>query len=161
MYTPNEQEKNVLALVAQGNTQMAELIDITGLGGELVNRCIEALDENRLITRKGFVGGNFWEFAITEKGLAALPEMSEVEKACHELGVWPTDLEYLALFKDMSGVVASEYVYANIESLEGQRAALVAVVKLVRRGYMREFGFVRRKIEVTESGKALLEKYRA
>ncbi|MCL2368627.1 MAG: hypothetical protein FWC72_06495 [Oscillospiraceae bacterium] len=160
MYKLNEQEIKILSLIAEGNIQMAELLDVTGLGGEILNHCIEALDQNRYIEREGFVGGKFWTFSITEKGLAALPEMNEVEQAFYKLGLWPTDLEVLEIFKDRGGEIASQYVYANLEGLEKQRETLASMVKLLRLGYMREFGFVRRKVELTETGRALLAKYR-
>ena len=160
MYKPNEQETKILELVAQGNIFMAELIDITGLGGEVLNHSIEALDQNRYIRRAGFVGGNFWTFSISKKGLEALPEMSELEKEFHELGLWPTDLDTLELFNKHSGVLASQCIYTNIEGSDKQLAAIGSMVKLIRLGYIREFGFVRRKVELSDSGKQLLSKHR-
>lgn len=155
----NELEKKILLLIRQGHSVMSELMDITGLGGEVVNRAIESLDQNRFIEREGFVGGAFWTFSITQKGLDILPEMNETQAKMYKLGLWPTDLDTLRFFQDAGAAVASEHIYAKIGNRDEQRNIAASMIKLLRLGYMREFGFIRRKVKVNEKGIQLLDTY--
>lgn len=158
-YTPKNLDLQLLDLLRQGYTTMSELMDITALGGETVNHAIEALDENRYIERDGFRGANFWSFNITEKGLAALPAMDETQNALFSLGLWPQDIKTLQMFQSTGAVIASEYIYDNIPEREQQREAAASMTKLLRKGYLREFGFMRRKVEVNDKGSRLLNEW--
>jgi DNA-binding MarR family transcriptional regulator len=155
----NEFDRKTLSLIQQGHIIMAELIDITGLTGETVNRSVEVLDQNRYIERKGFLGGDFWTFSITRKGMAVLPDIDALQQKFCEMGLWPSDLKTLRFFQDAGTVIASEYIYSKIQERDGQRNIAASMIKLLRLEYMREFGFSRRRVEIIEKGIELLTKY--
>jgi hypothetical protein len=135
---------------------MAELMDISGWGGETVNTIIEYLDQNRLIEREGFVGGKFWTFAITEKGGKELPVLSVEEAKAVKLGLWPSDISALKALSNTGDTAVSEYIHTNITDAEQRHSVSASLLKLLRKGYLDEFGFARRKIRLNAKGKSLL-----
>jgi SSS family solute:Na+ symporter len=152
-----QDEVLILSLIRQGHETMAELIDVSGLSGDKANAAIETLDFNRLIERAGFIGANFWTFCLTEKGKKELPSLNSDEERMAKFGLWTNDLAALKLFEKAGVVMASEYIQKNITDA-GQRLSIVAsVYKLLRKGYLDELGFMRRRIQINEKGRNLLK----
>jgi SSS family solute:Na+ symporter len=157
----NELELSVLDAVLKGHTHMYELIDLFGLGGVAVNAAVERLDEARYIARDGYAGANFWSFEITEKGLDALPPMSESEKKFFRYGLESSDMALLEILKNNGRCQPGRVIVEAFPDPETQKKAAASVVKMLRRGYLNQDGFVKRYVTVNDKGEELLRQLAA
>jgi len=149
----------VLTMIRGGHSLMSELVDFSGWVGEKVNRSIEVLDENRYIARRGYRGADFWAFAITQKGLDALPPLSGEEAKLFEYGLTPMDIRILKLFNEIGGEhLPGKIIQEKITDDVERKEAVAAVLKLLRMEYLNQMGFIRRRVSINELGKKVLVK---
>lgn len=152
-----EDDKRILGYIQEGHDVMSELFDLTGWNGERINLCIERLDENRYIERDGLRGANFWSFTITDKGAQALPSLDPEAGKLAKLGLCPRDLEVLRICKQAGKARATTIISNTKADVNTQIDYAGSVVKLVRRGYLNESGFLKRIIEISPTGEQLLQ----
>jgi hypothetical protein len=155
----NEKDTLILSLIQQGFETMAELIDVSDFGGSVVNASIELLDQNRYIERYGLIGANFWSFKLTDKGEQVLPPLSAKERELQKKGLSSIDIETLKLFSRIGAVIASQYIHENTPDADEQRQIAASIVKLLRKGYLGEFGFTRRRVKINNKGLELIKAY--
>jgi hypothetical protein len=156
-----QDDRAILSLIRRGYTIMAELVDITGFGCEKVNASIEFLDQNRFIRRDGLRGSKFWNFKITQKGNKELPVLSAEEAEAVKFELWPDDIGTLKTLAQAGAgsVIISEYIRNTIQDTEQQHAMSASVVKLLRKGYLDEHGFLLRKVRINPKGETLLSNF--
>lgn len=152
----NEDDILIMSYIRKGFTHMSELLDITAWSGEKVNSVIETLDQNRYLCRDGLRAEKFWSFSLTEKGRQALPAVTDAEDALMKQGLTHIDLEVLGAIRDGKTVMPSAAVSHLTFPADQRREYAMSVVKLIRQGHIRESGFLRRMITITDTGKQIL-----
>lgn len=155
-----DDDKRILHYIQQGHDIMAELFDLSGWKGERINECIEKLDENRYIERDALHGAGFWSFRITAKGTAALPPLAPEDARMSELGLCKRDLDMLHICRKAGKGRATEIIAGTKAEESMQINYAGSVVKLIRRGYMKESGFLKRIIELSPEGETLIERFK-
>lgn len=153
-----EEDKRILAYIREGHDVMSELFDMTGWPGEKLGKVVEKLDENRYIERLALQGLNFWSFQLTGKGDEALAPMAPEDIALRQYGLCKRDIEMLKAVKQKGKSRATQLVAETVESKEDQIDYAGSVVKLLRRGYLSESGFLKRIIEINPKGEEMLGK---
>lgn len=157
----NELEIKILSLIREGSNTMAEIIDTVNIESERINKIVEKLDLDRYIEREGLIMEKFWQFALTPKGEEALPALPESEeKMLAEHGVIQKDIDMLRKV-ERSGKIGSIALIAGegrVE-LDVQLDLNKSIVKLLKYGYLNQSGFLRRKVELSEKGRALLSAF--
>jgi hypothetical protein len=153
----NEQDKWVLTMIQRGYTYMFELVDLSGWGGEKVNRSIEVLDEQRYIAREGLAGVTFWGFYITQKGMDVLPPLSVEESKLFKVGLNSMDVRVLKMFQEQGGEnIPGLLINAKMPDATEHRTAVASVLKLLRLGHLDQMGFLKRRVKISERGMELL-----
>lgn len=156
--TLTQDEKIILNYIQEGHDIMSELFDLTGWNGERINACIERMDENRYIERASLHGAGFWSFSMTAMGQDALPPLEGQAAELAKIGLCPRDLEVLQICKNAGKARATEIIANTKADTHTQVNYAGSVVKLIRRGYLKESGFLKRIIEINSSGEQMLEK---
>ena len=145
----------ILEKIRSGFTTMAELMDYTMWGGDKANTVIEELDQEGYILRSGLSGADFWEFHITQKGIDALPPLSEEDEKLAHYGLCSYDLTVLKAVQSETKGQTKTILSKHFDQDEALPASL-SVAKLVRRGYLKNSGFFQQVIELSDSGKKML-----
>ena len=155
----SDDDKKILGLIQQGFIYMSELVDASEIPGREASLIIEKLDENRYVERKGFTRADFWVFSLTHKGESALPPLSDKDKVLRQLGIISQDLETLKAVQNKPDSRASDLVRATSADKEKQMLIATSIVKLLRLKYLSERGFMKRIINITTEGIAVLKQY--
>lgn len=150
------EDLRILKYIQDGHDIMSELFDLTSWPGEKVNHVIEKLDENRFIERAGLTGAKFWSFSLTEKGTKQLTQLNEQEKSLRQRGLCAYDIETLRVVYAKGKSIATVLIASTVSGKDAQLQMAGSVVKLIRRGYLKESGFLKRIIEITPKGKSML-----
>ncbi|MDR1272832.1 MAG: hypothetical protein LBK04_07595 [Clostridiales Family XIII bacterium] len=153
----NDEERHILDLIRKGYTTTAELMDLTGSRGEKISVAIEKLDEYGYIRRDGYSGAKFWSFTITQKGESLLPELSQEDKTLEPIGLTSGDIDILGFVKEKGKSRSSQLVYDNYKDPDEAKAVAAVIVKLLRRGYLSESGFLKRWVVINDKGDQLLQ----
>ncbi|WP_404328358.1 sodium:solute symporter [Mesobacillus maritimus] len=151
----SDQEKLVIMYIHLGYNTMAEISDLLGVDSSISNQLIESLDIKQLIQRKSYVGSGFYTFTLTERGLL-LVELTEKEQELAEDGISIDDLVFLKQLEHGQGALNRYLKEKDFDSLK----ASVILAKLIRQHYLKESGIIRRKVEITLSGRDLCQKHR-
>lgn len=148
-------DMQVLELIRNGHQYLADISDGLKVDAKISSSSIEKLDQGGYIERAGLRGSKFFTFNITEKANEVLPKLSEVES---KMNVDYLNIKYVKFLEmaqnnpDKLGAFAKEY---NMASL--QMSSMIS--HLVRRGYIKEKGMFKRKVEITDNGKIMIGKY--
>ncbi|SMC60415.1 hypothetical protein [Papillibacter cinnamivorans] len=153
-----DEDKKVLRYIQEGHDVMSELFDMTGWPGEKLGKVVEKLDESRYIERLALQGLGFWSFRMTDKGNAALPPLSPEDEALREFGLCKRDIDMLKVVKQKGKSRATQLIVDTIQNKADQVDFAGSVVKLLRRGYLSESGFLKRIIEMNPKGEDMLSK---
>lgn len=151
----NDFDIKVLEMINIGHQYLADISDGLNVDSKVSTDSIEKLDQGGFIERAGLRGSKFFTFSVTEKGKEALPALSEIESKMVEDYLTPKYVRFLEMAlnrPDEIGLFAKDN---NMTSL--QMSSMIS--HLNRRGYIIEKGMFRRRVEVTEKGKKMVEKY--
>lgn len=148
-------DKDVLKLIQLGHCYQADLTDYMGVDSAKAASSVEKLDQGGLIVREGSIGTKFYTYSITEKGAAALPTLSGSEAEMTKEFLCPLYVELLSIVANTPEKQAEFVKKHEIRSM--QMAAISS--HLTRRGYIIEGGLFKRKLRITEAGKAAVSKY--
>lgn len=154
--TLTDQHRKVLELVLGGFDTMADLVDMLAVDSSITNRTVEEMEKQGLLGRLAGGGMGFYTFQVTPAGMAALGARSPEQQQLASDGLVEVDLRILRFVREHPGRLGAE-----MAARVGVEPFLLAahLTKLVRRGYLREFGLWRRSVALTAAGEALLEKY--
>lgn len=148
-------DKEVLELLRLGHCYMADITDALGVDSKTSGKAIENLDQGGYLMREGMTGSKFYTFEITEKGLAALPQLSEKETAMAKEGLSPMYVELLDVVANRPDTQAEFVKKYGIKSMK-----MASVCShLTRQGYVIEGGLFKRKLRITDKGQAAVKKY--
>lgn len=153
-----EEDKRILDYIREGHDVMSELFDMTNWPGEKLGRVVEKLDENRYIERLALQGLNFWSFRLTEKGDAVLPPLSAENAALRKFGLCKRDIDILSIVNTKGKSRATQLIADMTSDRMEQIDFAGSVVKLLRFGYLKESGFLKRIIEINPKGEEMLRK---
>lgn len=148
-------DKQVLEMIRLGHCYMADITDALGVDSKTSGAAIENLDQGGYIVRAGMVGSKFYTFSITEKGEAALPALAGAEGEMAKEGLNPLYVELLQIV-DRHPEKQAEFLQKN--GIKSMRMSSICS-HLTRQGYIIEGGLFKRKLRITEKGKAAVQKY--
>jgi len=152
-----DEERKVLEIIRKGYNTMAEINDMLKIDCYISKEYIAKLEYYNYINRFGNGGKNYYTFNISEKGLKALPPLSEKEKSLLTDNIDETGIKVLLYVQENPNIVADELT--NVTGMEVLASSNV-IASLIRRGYLKEGGLWKRKVEISDGGSKLLEKYR-
>ena len=107
-----------------------------------------------LIQREKYAGPGFYTFEITEIG-ASFVQLNSQEAYLVKDRLALDDLYFLEKVDMGEEAFASYIKEQDVDSLK----VSVILAKLIRYGYLKESGFIRRKVSMTKSGKSIVQKY--
>lgn len=151
----DEFDIKVLAMINNGHQYLADISDGLNVDSKVSTQSIEKLDQGGYIERSGLRGSKFFTFNITEKGKKALPALNEIESKMLENYLNPKYVSFLEMAfnnPDRIGIFAKENDMASL-----QMSSMIS--HLTRRGYIKEKGMFKRRIEITDKGKDMVQKY--
>lgn len=146
---------NVLEMIRNGHQYLADITDGLKVDSKASSESIEKLDEGGYIERAGLRGSKFFTFNITNKGIMALPVLSEENAKMVKDYLNPKYVSFLDTVLNKPDQVGLFPKNNNLGSL--QMSSMIT--HLNRRGYVIEKGLFKRKVEITEIGKAMVSKY--
>lgn len=141
-----EEDLALLGLIRDGLDQMVELADYRSGDVSGINLCVERLDRGGYIKRQSLRGAGFYAFSVTRRGLEALgrealpPDGLSAQARRLLTAIEGGGLELFAREQGVSGAAVS---------------ALISM--LDRRGYVRQYGFLRRRIALCAAGREALK----
>lgn len=141
-------DKEVLGLIRIGHLYMADITDALGVDSTVSNSIIEKLDQGGLIERAGIVGSKFYEFSITDKGLALLAKLSDKEQQLSLISLTPVYVQLLRVaYKSPRklGVFMKDQGWTSLKISS-------VMSHLTRQGYIVEKGLFKREVEITSKG---------
>lgn len=144
----SENDVTVLGLIRDGFNTMGEITDLLGVDSSISNKIIEILDQNRLIKRDTLSGSGFYKFSITEEGINMLPEISKEASLLLEKSLTKDELSILKAIKKGKEEL---YNFVNKSDLDSLKFSVLAS-KLIRNGYLKEGGLLKRTITITDKG---------
>ncbi|MCR4672312.1 MAG: sodium:solute symporter family protein [Lachnospiraceae bacterium] len=153
--TVDDFDKQVLELIRLGHCYQADITDYMGVDSSKCAQSIEKLDQGGLIMREGLTATKFYTYEITEKGLAAIRQLEGKEAEMAKEHLSPLYVELLKILKENPEKQLDFVKNHQIKSM--QMAAISS--HLTRQGYIAEKGLFKRKLEVTEKGRAAVEKF--
>lgn len=150
-----EQDKKILELLRRKHLYMADLTDYLGLDSKAINDSVERLDQGGYLMRAGLMGSDMYTFTITEKGQKALKPLSSKEADMAENGLCPL---YVGILNVLQKPEKEQNEYLKEQQIKSMQMAAISY-HLARLGYVLEKGVFKRKMILTDSGKAMLKKY--
>lgn len=145
----------ILDLIYIGHKYMSDLTDALGLDSRVSNNSVEKLDQGGYIIREGLTGSKFYTFKLSELGLKTVENKTNKEKLMAQDYLIPLYVDLLNQIKQ-SNKGHLEFMKQNkIKSMH--MSAICS--HLTRRGYIVEKGIFKRKIELTNRGLEIIEKY--
>lgn len=145
-------DKEVLKLLRLGHCYMADITDALGVDSKISGAAVEKLDQGGYLMRDGLSGANFFGLRITEKGLAALPALSEKDAALAQQGLSPM---YLDLLKMLANQPEKQAEFIAKNQIKSMYMASISS-HLTRQGYIVEQGLFKRKLAITEKGRSVI-----
>ena len=153
----SDMDKQILDMIRLGHCYLSDLTDSLGVDSKTTSASIENLDQGGYIVRAGMRGVKFYTFSITEKGLAALPALTGVEADMAKEGLSPLYVQLLAIV-DKNPENQAQFLQQN--GIKSMRMSAICS-HLTRNGYVVEGGLFKRKLRITDKGKAAVQKYAA
>ncbi len=153
--TLGETEKEILRMLRIGHCYMSDLTDALGVDSKTSGAAIETLDQGGYLVRESMTGSGFYTFEITEKGLAALPPMTDKEAEMAKEYLCPL---YVDLLKTVQNNPESQAEFVQANQIRSMRMSAICS-HLTRRGYVTEGGLFKRKLRLTEKGRKAAARY--
>jgi SSS family solute:Na+ symporter len=150
-----EFDQKVLAMINTGHQYMADLCDGLNVSSTVTSLSIEKLDQGGFIERAGLVGSKFYTFTVTEKAKKVLPQLDAESTRMLEDYLSPVYLDFLTIAAENPSVLGNFAKENKLGSL--QMSSMIS--HLARRGYIKEKGLFKRKVEITQSGIQIVKKY--
>lgn len=148
------EEKKVMTFIHYGYNTMAEISDMLGVDSSVSNRIIEQLDQRKLIYREKYTGPGFYTFHNS----ADVAVESFLESAKTPLDEVQLTLEDYAFLEKMAEGETALNQYVLQQNLDSLKASTI-LAKLIKQGYLKESGLWRRKVSLSDSGRAIVSKY--
>ena len=145
----------ILEMLRIGHPYMADLTDSLGVDSKHSGAAIETLDKGGYLMRDSLSGNGFFKFTITDKGLAALPPLSEKDQA---LANEKLDAKYLSLLQLLATNPENQAQFIRDHDIKSMRMAAISS-HLTREGYIKEKGLFKRRLEITEKGREAVRKF--
>jgi SSS family solute:Na+ symporter len=142
-------------MIRIGHQYLADISDGLKVDAKLSNLSIEKLDQGGYIERAGLVGSKSFTYNLTEKAIDVLPQLSEIDSKMIEDYLVPKYYKFMEMAENSPEKIAKFAKEYNMASL--QMSSMVS--HLNRRGYIKETGIFKRQVEITEKGKAMIQKY--
>lgn len=153
----SEEETRILDWIRRGYNHMWEIVDLAKTDLSKINPIVEKLDMEGYIEREGKYGTKFYAFHITEKGKKALGPLSPEEEKLASDMIRPIDLKILEYMETHERVIAEQLTkHTQQDVLE----CSISISHLIRLGYLKEVGILRRRVTITDKGKEILERHR-
>jgi len=140
-----------------GHKYLADINDGLSVDSKISGSSIEKLDMGGYIERAGLRGSKFFTFNVTDKAGEVLPKLNDIESKLLEDYLNPKYIKFIEMSKNNPqkiGAFAKEYGMGSL-----QMSSMIS--HLTRRGYVKEKGMFKRKVEITEKGNSILQKYAA
>lgn len=145
----------VLAMIRNGHQYLADISDGLKVDAKISNHSIEKLDQGGYIERAGLTGSKFFTFNVTEKANEVLPKLDDTEAKMIVDYLNPKYIKFLEVAESNPDKIGKFAKENNMASL--QMSSMIS--HLTRRGYIVEKGMFKRQVEITEKGKAMVQKY--
>ena len=155
----SDRQRAILRLIDTGRDRMDYMIDAIAVDNASLRRDIEHLERERFIARKGGALGSFYSFILLTRGQAALSPASEGELALKGDRLTTDDLRVLRSMEGKPAVLIEDVAAAT--GLPEPELLATVNFHINVTGYVREFGFFRRKLALTPTGAAVLAKHAA
>jgi SSS family solute:Na+ symporter len=150
-------DNKILNSIRKGYAVMGELTDILGIDSGLTSDRLKKLEANGIIKRDSTAGSGYYLFSITEKGEEYLPQLSKKEKLLYNDYIDSDSLAIIDYVNNTTKVNASDLLKTvNMET----QAISTIIASLVRRGFLKESGLIKRNIDISSKGKEMLNKYK-
>lgn len=149
----SEDDEKVLGLIRKGFNTMGEITDLLAVDSGISNKVIEILDQNRLIQRDSLRGSGFYKFSITKEGINMLPKLSKEDALLLEKGLTKDELCILKAIKKGKEELNNFVNKSDLDSLKFS----VFASKLIRNGYLKEGGLLKRTIAITDKGSRVVD----
>lgn len=150
----DDTDRRVLTFLRQGNTTLAEITDALGGGADssVSTPIMEKLDRGGYVIRESLWGKGLYTFSLSEKGKAEADALlSADEQALADKDLTPVSANVLkALAEDPENAMK---VFTDAK-LDGMQIAALCY-RMNEDGYVVEKGIFRRKLEITEKGRAM------
>lgn len=151
-----DQELKILAYIREGKCNLVDFADCLRISAPAANYIMEDLEQNGYVVRRSYTGINSFTYDLTDKGVAELPALSDKDAALVKEGISAEQckmLAYLAKATEptLTGKVVKEAGLSTAEFVSN-------VTHLVDAGLVADSGIIRRRISITEKGKALVKK---
>ncbi len=151
-----DQELKILAYIREGKCNLVDFADCLHISAPAANYILEDLEKNGYVVRRSYTGINSFSYDLTDKGVAELPALNEKEAALINAGISAEQykmLAYLAKATEptLTGKVVKEAGLNTAEFVSN-------VTHLVSAGMVADSGIIRRRISITEKGKAVVKK---
>lgn len=153
----NDHDRIILKHIQNGFKRNAQLMDITGWPGEVLNETIERLDESGYIQRDSLKGLGFWKFSLTKKGTSAIPPIEAKNHSLQQYDLVDQDMVYLKTLENLGKVNMTDHIYKIASDANAQKDAMASFMKLINNGFVDESGFIRRYMAISASGSQLLK----
>ena len=145
----------VLGMIRNGHQYLSDITDGLKVDSKISSNSIEKLDRGGYIEREGLTGSKFYTFSIREKAEEVLPKLNEKEAEMMQDYLNPVYVSFLNMALHNPNKLGTFPKENKLLSL--QMSSMIS--HLTRRGYIKEKGMFKRKVEITDKGKSILEKY--
>lgn len=152
----DELDIKILSMINNGHQYLADITDGLKLDSKTSTASIEKLDQGGYIERAGLRGSKFFTFNITEKGKKALPSLTEVEQKMSNDYLNPKYVSFLEMAlknPDKLGMFTKKHDMSSLQVSS-------MITHLNRRGYIKEKGMFKRRVEITDKGRQMVDKYK-
>lgn len=143
-------------LLREGRTRMDAIADSLELSAVDTERLVSAAEQHGDVTREGYRGRDLYTIQLTEQGAEKLPPLSDREAHLARYSLTRRDADVLRAVDDL-GRCSAAAIRDRLDDNCSPMALIPIVTHLVRQGYLDESGLLRRYVEVTDSGLAVLE----
>ena len=148
-------DRVILEMIRYGTITMADITDYIGCDSRMTKASVEALDKGGYIKRKGLYFSGFFFLQITGKGKEALGELTGRAGKLETAGLSMEQYDLLVCANGASDGI--EQFKTEREDGSLKMTALISILEL--RGYVKQFGFTKRRVRITEKGKCVLREY--
>lgn len=150
-------DRMILSKTKYGVVTMAEITDYFGCDSKESKAAVEKLDRGGYIERMSLYSYKFYHLNITQKGLKELgmPKGREAELA--KVGLSSEEFDFL-----LKANVSDEEMKAYGKSKEYGSLRMTAIISLLdHRGYIKQKGLMKRRVELTPDGKRVVKELSA
>ncbi|NSW83585.1 MAG: hypothetical protein HPY90_10005 [Syntrophothermus sp.] len=153
----NAEEKQVLKLIASGHDTLCNVVDYMGWIVPEAVIVIDRLEMEGYIRRAGSFGSEYLRFVLTEKGYQVIEELPETEKEfIYKYGLSKEDVDILKAASEL-GRAQSDNEHLTAKTGYSGMQVVASIENLEKKGYLRQFGWVRRRVAVTPQGEKMIK----